>query len=205
MAARGDDELGELKNALGDRAISAGAGNWFARADESQKLAIGAIVAAATLGPLGQGFLAAIKVLYSSKLPNSEQLQAVVWLAVLTLPVFAAATAGLYFAGKTAGGAVLAIAAAASVAGSWLMGKIGVPKQLGDLYCYNDGQALERLCREFDTRGFTSEVQSAKGSSDILSIAFSYTADARGVLMAACGAAAGVGCGYLLRRETENQ
>lgn len=202
MATADDDDGGREVDDFGDQAVAAIAGGWYARADDGQKFAVALVAAAAVLGPLGQGLLAALETLYSSKLPSAEQVEAVFWLAVLTLPVFAAAAAGLYFAGRLASGAVLAVAALAAVGGFYAMVAFGVPTHLGDVYCYNDGRVLERTCRDFDEWGFTSRVSSADSPTEILSIAYVYTADARGGLMAACGVVAGLGCGYLARRET---
>lgn len=121
-----------------------------------------------------KGLLAAAQVLYSSKLPYTEQFKAVVWLAVLTLPVFAAAAIGIYCVGKTASGAVLAAAAVGAIAGCAAMGALGVPKKLGNVYCFNDGRLLEHECRDFDSKGFANAAsQPGTSSSKVLSLAFS--------------------------------
>ena len=197
-----DDGISKLADNLTGKAVTAVAGNWFERADENQRVALGVVAAAAVLGPLGQGLLAASQALYSTELPSSEQLKAVWWLAVLTLPVFAAAVTIVSLLGKGHIMALMGLAALASLGGSIIMGAT-VPKQLEEVYCYNDGQVLENECREFQTEEFLAEWYTADGSSERLSVAFAYTADARGLLMAMCGVAAGAGGGYILRRELE--
>jgi hypothetical protein len=46
----------DLTSKFQDKAVEAGLGGWWKRADENKKLAVGALIAAAVLGPLGQGF-----------------------------------------------------------------------------------------------------------------------------------------------------
>jgi hypothetical protein len=59
-----------------DRAVEKAGGSWWARADETQKWAVAGLVAAAVLGPLGQGILAAVKILYAPAIPSAQQLGA---------------------------------------------------------------------------------------------------------------------------------
>jgi hypothetical protein len=188
-----------------DRAVDKAGRSWWARADENQKLAVGALVAAAVVGPLGQGFLAAVKILYAPSIPSAQQLAAVLWLALLTLPVFGAAGALTYFFGRTSFPVLGILIGLAAYLGGMGLAELGTPTALGDFYCYNDGVVLEHECRAFDSLGFASRtrayVGSPSGSTEVVKWAFVYTADARGGLMAFCGLIAGLAGGYLVRRE----
>jgi hypothetical protein len=200
-----NDALGEIRKKAENKVAKAALGGWWSEADDGKKLAVGALVGAATLGPLGQGFLAAIAKLYTRELPSAEQIKAVFWLAVLTLPVFLAAVAGMFFLGKIYTPVVLGLAAAAAILGGVVMDKAAVPATLKDVYCYNDGRVLEHQCRQFNEAGFQRSTTAAGGGvngwSRDLGYAFTYVADARGSLMAVSGVVGGLAAGYLVRRE----
>ena len=92
--------------------------------------------------------------------------------------------------------------------GGVAMAGAGVPKDLGDFYCFADlsdqGISYESACRQFDTLGFVSntydKVGSPSGSPEIFQWAVIYTADARGMVMVLASIVASVALGYLIRR-----
>ncbi len=73
-----------------DSVVQAGLAGWWQRADEDSKAAVLMICAGAAIGPLGQGLLAGLGILFGDPaLPSSKQIYAVFWLLVLTAPVAA--------------------------------------------------------------------------------------------------------------------
>src|SRR5215211_6789943 len=201
--------IGDVVQKQADRAIEAGLAGWWSRADEGQKIAVWALVAAAVVGPLGQGLLGLFGVLYEGpSLPSGKQVEAVAVLFLITLPVAAWVLAVVLLLGKMSGPGVLIAAGVVSYFGGVAMAGAGVPKDLGDFYCFADlsdqGISYESACRQFDTLGFVSntydKVGSPSGSPEIFQWAVIYTADARGMVMVLASIVASVALGYLIRR-----
>jgi hypothetical protein len=215
--ARGDGDVaqrlteagrGELK-ARADAALGSGFKAWYAGADENQRIAAKVLIAAALLGPVGATLVTVAKAMANPTL-TTQIVQSLLWLAVLTLPVLAAAVAGVLVLGKANGPVSLMVTAAAAIAGAYVVGQLGAPAQLGELYCYasvtTDGLVYEHACRVMETRGFVTGSLtgfSPSTSPQILGNAFGLVAEARGFLMAVCGVAAGLSGGYLIRRASE--
>ena len=202
-------EVDKAVESQADAAIKRGLAGWWAQADEGQKFATAGLTAAAVLGPLGQGILAAFGVLFSeAALPSSKQIAAVFWLFVITLPVAAWILVVVLAVGKMAFPAVLVGAGIAAYLGGQLMSSPSIPQKVGDLYCYaslgSNGVHYESYCRDFDTAGFVShtydKVGKPSGSADIFGWAVAYTSDARGSIMVLASIIAAISAGYLIRR-----
>ena len=199
---------GDLLERGADAAVKHGLAGWWARADETQKTAVTLVSAAAALGPLGQGILATLGILFAApELPSAKQLYAVAWLLAITLPVAAFAVVCVVSFGKAPTPAVLAVAGICSVAGAAVMTNSGIPEQLAGVYCYadfQDGPVYEEQCREFNAEGFIAEnarnVGSPSRSPGIFASAVAYTADARGTVMVVASLMASIGIGMLIRR-----
>ena len=211
----GDDPADEKDSVLekaawkaADRAVGGALGDWWRRLDDGRKTAISVLSAAVILGPLGQGVLAAIKALYSPSIPSAKQLEAVVFLAAITAPVFVGAAIFFGLLGRLATPAVLLVAGGAAFAIGAGVVKTSAPDTLGKVYCYadfRDGSVVyEEDCREFDSLGFAVKSGGPpRGPSDaanVLGWALIYTIDARGLVMVVCGVSAGAAIGYLFRR-----
>jgi hypothetical protein len=198
--------------ARADKAIQAGLAGWWARADDNQKLAWKGLAAAAALGPLGQGLLAAAGILFAAAaIPTTDQLTAVVWLFLIAAPVALWCFTMGAFLGTGSFATAAVVAGAASYVGGALLAGGGVPAQLGDLYCFAaftpTGIEYEHACRAFDALGFLHNARpyigSVSGSAKVAEWALVYTADARGTAMATAAVIGGFSAGYLARRATE--
>lgn len=196
---------------VADTAIEGSTAGWLARADDNQKIALIGLAAAAAIGPAGQGILAALGALFkSAAVPSGDQLMAVTWLLVITAPVAAWCFVFALAAGRGSFASVLAIAGVAAYLGGVLLASLGIPAQLGDLYCFASftpaGVEYEHACRAFDALGFLGKAApylgSPSGSAKIAEWAMVYVADARGSAMALAGILAGLSAGYLVRRES---
>lgn len=184
---------------------------WLSRTDESQKAALVGLAFALALGPLGQGLAAAFGVLFDeASIPSTQQLEATWWLVVITLPVALPVFVCVAFWGRWSQGAIAAVVIACVI---WAVGQQDtVNTQRGNLYCYAELNGLEASyeskCRKFDQYGFLSDAQRIQGPPQaraglLTGLAFAYTADARGALMAVCGVIAAICLGYLVRRQME--
>ena len=203
----GDGGLGEK---LADRAIHSGLRAWWENTDENQKVAITGLGVAAAIGPLGQGILASVGMLFSkAALPSSEQLQAVYWLFVITLPVAIGVALFVFLAGRVGVPVILIWVGPLTLAAGAAMASTPAPLALGDLYCYASYEGglqveYEDECRTFDTLGFTTRarplVGSPSGGAQIWQWAVLYTADARGSAMVLASIIAAASGGYLVRR-----
>jgi hypothetical protein len=82
---------------------------------------------------------------------------------------------------------------------------LGPATSLGNFYCYRSLDTLEHACRAFDLAGFQLAASTSgggpAGGARILGFAFAYTSDARGAIMALCGAAAGLAAGFLIKEQ----
>ena len=179
---------------------------WWKSLSSNEQTAWGALFAAAAIGPLGMGILAALGNLYSGKVPTADQFEAVLLLAVLTAPVFLGLATLVALAHHGAPSFIWA--GAAAVLGGWVTSTLGPATSLGKFYCYRSFDTLEHACRVFDQAGFQLDAASAgggpTGGARILGFAFVYVADARGALMAICGVVAGLAVGYLIRLHTQD-
>ena len=184
---------------------------WLSRTDESQKFALVALAAALALGPLGQGLLAALGVLFDdASIPSTQQVEATWWLVLITLPIALPVFVCVAFWGRWSTGG---IALAVGLCVIWgVSQQDAVDTQRGNLYCYAELNGLEAgyesTCRDFDQRGFVSDASRIHGPPEataglLAGLAFSYTADSRGLLMALCGVVAAASIGYLVRRQME--
>jgi hypothetical protein len=203
-----NDRVENLAWKAADRAVAGGLKGWWANADDETKTAVGVLLAAVTVGPLGQGILAALQVLYSPKIPSAKQVEAVFYLAAITAPVFFAAGAFFLALRAMPTPAVIILAGGIAFALGIGMAKSSAPTTLGKVYCYADyrggGVVYEEECRRFDSLGYASAVgRPPRGPSEAANAfrwAVIYTADARGSVMALAGVAAGGALGYLTRR-----
>lgn len=197
-------DMGDLNEQIDKRTEAQRTGWWRALSSE-ERLAWGAIFAAAAVGPLGMSILAALGNLYSDKVPSSSQFQAAILLAVLTAPIFFGLATLIALANR--GALAFMWAGAAAVGGGWVTSSLGPATKLGDFYCYRSLDTLEHACRAFDQAGFQLAAASAgggpSGGAHILGFAFMFTADARGFLMTVCGAVAGLAAGYLVLRKSQ--
>lgn len=194
-----------------DRAIGAASAGWWARADDNQKLAVWAAVAAVTIGPLGLGVAGLLKVLYGGpSVPGSEQLQAVFYLLVITAPIAIGVGIIVFLAGKVATpGLVLLAGGASYLAGAGVAS--ATMTKLGDFYCYagfKDGAVVyETGCRAYDQAGFIAATGGPPGSpgeaAEVMGWAFVFVSESRGAIMAVAGVVAAAAVAYLLRRESE--
>jgi hypothetical protein len=201
----------DLSGIVLDTAAKHGLAGWWARADEEQQGAVVLLSAAAALGPLGQGLLAAFRKLFSApELLSGQQIEAVVWLAIITIPLFGFVAVGTAMLGHWPTPGVLIVAGAVAVASVTVVSGMSVPQQLGDLYCYAGagphGEIVyEHQCHTFDSQGFLAEneprVGNPSASLGILGSSAIYVADARGFFMAVASVLAAVGVGLLIRRE----
>jgi hypothetical protein len=192
-----------------DKAIEAGLKGWWSRRSPYQKGAIGLISFGLAIGPLGQGVLAAFGALFNDKIPNSTQVEALVWLLWITAPLAAFVVTCVWLARRrTNPVGILLVAGAASVLTAWVVFASGTPKELAGVYCYADVQGTqviyEQQCRDFNSWGFIAENAPRIGHSDSANIgvsAFVFTIDARGQLMAFAAFLASVGVGVLLPKD----
>lgn len=195
-----------------DRVVKAGLSGWWERRTDAQQTACAFVSLALAIGPLGQGFLGAVEALYSSAIPSSTQLEAVVWLAVITAPLFAFVFVLVALIGKAATPGVLIGAGVAAFAGSFIVSGVSAGDQLAGVYCFadfTDGRIVyEEVCRQFNDVGFRAEtapyVGNPSGAPSIFSSALAYTVDARGALMATSSMLAAIGLGALAREQVDS-
>lgn len=192
-----------------DKAIEAGLRGWWSRRSPYQKVAIGLISFGLAIGPLGQGVFAAFGALFDDKIPNSTQVEALVWLLWITAPLaaFCITCVWLTRMSKHPIGIIISAGFASFLAACAVFAS-GVPKDLAGVYCYADLQGThviyEHQCRTFNSWGFIAENASRVGHSGSAQIgysAYAYTVDARGWLMAFAAILASAGVGVLLPKD----
>jgi hypothetical protein len=194
-----------------DKAIQSGLSGWWESRTDTEKAAVALIGVALAIGPLGQGVLGAAKALFSTALPTSKQLEAVVWLVLITAPLSAFVIVAFTMPGKFSNVPVaLGLAGAAAVFASYLLSQSSIPDSLSGVYCYAEvgggGVIYEEQCREFNNASFYAEnapvVGSPSASAHIFSSAVAYTADARGSVMAIASILASVGIAMIARERS---
>jgi hypothetical protein len=194
-----------------DKAIQTGLSGWWESRTETEKAAVVLIGVALAIGPLGQGLLGAVKALFSTALPTSKQLEAVVWLLLITAPLAAFVIVVITMPGKVSNVPVaLGVAGIAAVVASYLLSQTPIPDSLSGVYCYAElggvGVIYEEQCREFNNAGFYAENAPIAGSPSatpqIFSSAVAYTADARGSVMAFASILASVGIAMIIRERS---
>ncbi|MEV6520332.1 hypothetical protein AB0M43_00135 [Longispora sp. NPDC051575] len=203
------DPLEKAATARADKLLQSGFRGWWAGADSEQRTAYRVLVGAALVGPVGTGVFSLLKGLTNPTL-STQIIRSWGWLLLITLPVAAAAVAGMFFGGRMHPMGLLSLLALIAFVSVLALQSVKAPTQLGDLYCYasisSDGAVYERQCRDMDTEGFVSDSLSrsrgAKGSLETLGAAYVLVSDARGSLMALCGLFGGLAGGYLLRRQS---
>jgi hypothetical protein len=195
-----------------DKVVKTGLAGWWARRNETEKAATLLIAFAVALGPLGQGLLGAMGVLFgNNSLPSSKQVEAVIWLLVITAPLAAFVLVAGSLAGKHASVPVaLGAAGLAAVVLSGAMINSAPPERLAGVYCYADinsgGVVYEEQCRAFNNAGFYAEngerAGSPSASADVFSSLVAYTVDARGFLMTLASVLACIGIVMIVREHT---
>ena len=195
-----------------DKAVKAGLAGWWERRNETEKAATMLIAFALAIGPLGQGFLGAMGVLFgNNSVPSSKQVEAVIWLLVITAPLAAFVLVAGSLVGKHASGPVAFGAASfAAVFLAWAMINSPPPERLAGVYCYADvnsgGVVYEEQCRQFNNAGFYAENADRAGnpsaSADVFSSLITYTVDARGLLMTFASLLASFGLVMIVREHT---
>lgn len=194
-----------------NEALQKGLAGWFSRLDGAEKWALVGLGVALALGPLGLGLAAAFGALFEKPaIPNTQQIEATWWLLWITLPVATPVFLAVAFGGR---GYDQVIFLAVILCIFWAVGQQEtINTKRGDLYCYAElderGVAYEPLCRDFNEYGFVSDASRVTGppaarASLLTAVAFGYTVDARGLVMALSGILAAVCLGYLARRQTE--
>ena len=208
---QGQQGLDSLLERGGDKALEHTFKGWLSRADDNQKFALIALAFALALGPLGQGLLAALGVLFNdASIPSTVQLEATFWLILITLPIALPVFVCVAYWGRLS---LYGMAFVVALCVFWGVSQQDyVNTQRGDVYCYAELHGLETTyeseCREFNQRGFASDASQIHGpppaaAGMLAGLAFSYTAEARGFLMAFCGVVAAASIGYLVRRQME--
>jgi|GEM_PF-3352818 len=203
------DNAGDALRDLTDKVAEPSLKRWWSRRSTTERWAMGAIALAIAIGPLGQGLPAGFGALFDDKIPSSKQLEALLWLLWIALPLVAFILVVVVLAGRISGGTVAILAGIAAVSAAAVVEHSPAPKQLAGLYCYadaRDGSVLyEQECREFNTSGFIAENEPRMGNpssaTEIYASAVAYTADARGTIMALSAILASVGVGLLIRRQ----
>lgn len=179
--------------------------------DSTQRAGIGLLLAGATLGPLGLGFLAATEVLFGPEIPSSEQVAAIGWLFIITLPLAVFVAIVVIGFGRASFPVLIGAAAIAAVIISAFLANSPAPTRLGDFYCYaevkNGAVEYEKACRDFDHAGFVAENApraSPTGAPVVLGSLLAYTSEARGSVMALASILAAIGVGLLIRHASES-
>lgn len=189
-----------------DEVVKSGLSGWWEHRTDVEKRATLLIGAALAIGPLGQGIAATFGVLLGEgSIPTSKQLEAVLWLLLITAPLaaFTIVVVSLWYSGPM----TWIAAGAAAVLAAGVLSTSDVPKSLAGVYCYaevGDGRVVyEEQCRDFNDAGFYAEnaprVGTLSESANIFSSAVAYTIDARGTVMAFASILASAGIGLIIR------
>jgi hypothetical protein len=203
------DSAGDALRDLADKVAEPSLKRWWSRRSTTERWATGLIALALAIGPLGQGIPAGFGALFDDKIPSSKQVEALLWLLWIALPLVAFILVGFVLAGRISGGLVAILAGIAAVSAAVVVEHSPAPKGLAGLYCYADargGRVLyEQECREFNASGFIAEneprVGNPSSATEIYASAVAYTADARGTIMVMSAILASVGVGLLIRRQ----
>jgi hypothetical protein len=191
-----------------DKAVKAGLSGWWAKRSSTEQAATALIGVALAIGPLGQGLLAAFGALFKDEIPSSKQIEALIWLLWITLPLAAFVFIVVWLPGKAAMPVTLIVAGIAALAGAYLTKNTGAPTKLAGIYCYAEASGgrvvYEQQCRDFNNAGFIAEnaprVGNPSQSPQIYSSALAYTVDARGSVMAFAAILAAIGLGLIARQ-----
>jgi hypothetical protein len=178
---------------------------WFARQSSDRKVAVGALLLSALVGVVGMPVVEAIMTAAKPQL-DGKTIAAVLWLAVLTLPLFGYLTVLVWGLGRGHIATVVGLATLAALLGGWFLAEAGVPARIGDLYCFasfdSGGLYYEQECRAFDHLGFVAHTDGSltpARAPEFFGWLLVYVADARGSVMALCGVVGGIASGFLLR------